>query len=148
MDWAQASAGYVEACNVRGLLDDATYALAINYFGDNATSPRHATVFAQANKTLALALLLRRSDGTPLPIVANTKPTYHAGPLVPPNAGWVEPATTAALFRQWAQEPRVARVLYWYYPESELQYYQQPNLTEQYHWWLANKDAIAPDCPP
>ena len=44
----------------RGLLDDADYALAVNYFGDNATSPRHSAVFAQANMTLALALQLRR----------------------------------------------------------------------------------------
>ena len=94
-----------------------------------------------------LALQLRRSDGTALPIVASTKPTYHAGPLVPPYAGWVEPATTEALFRLWAQEPRVARVLYWYFPENELAHYQQPNLTEQHRWWLASKDAIAPGCP-
>ena len=149
MDWALASAGYVEACNVRGLLDDASYALAVNYFGDNDTSARHENgVFGQARKTLALAVQLRRSDGKLIPIIANTKPTYHAGPLVPPFAGWVEPDTTGALFRLWAAEPRVARVLYWYFPESELARYQQPNLTAQHTWWRANKDAIAPGCPP
>lgn len=148
MDWALASEGYIEACNVHGLLDDASYALAVNYFGENATSAHHESgVFGQANTTLALAVQLHRSDGSTVPIIANTKFTYRGGPLVSPFAGWVEPATTEALFRLWGQEQRVARVVYWYYSDGSLQRYQQPNLTQQHHWWLANKDAIAPGCP-
>jgi hypothetical protein len=42
----------------------------------------------------------------------------------------------------------VARVLYWYFPESELARYRQPNVTVQHAWWRGNKDAIAPGCPP
>ena len=31
--------------------------------------------------------------------------------------------------------PRVARIVYWYFPDSELAQYQQPNLTEIGAWW-------------
>ena len=119
----------------------------VQYFGANESDAQHEqNVFGLVNDTMALARRLRRSDGSVIPIVANTKPTYHKGPLVAPYAGWVEPSTTKALFARWAQEPLVERVLYWFYSEASLAYYKQPNLTEQRAWWLSSKDAIAPGC--
>ena len=51
------------------------------------------------------------------------------------SSGWVEPETTRRLVDAWRATPRVTRIVYWYYPDSELAQYQQPNLTEIGAWW-------------
>ena len=95
-------------------------------------------MFGIVNDTMALARQLTRSDGSNLPIIANTKPTYGGGPLLPPYAGWVEPAITRALVARWSAEPQVARIVYWYFPENELALYHQPSLSVQRSWWESN----------
>jgi hypothetical protein len=95
MNYSLASEGYIEACK-RGLLDNATYLLAVQYFGRNTSdeAAHEQELDRTVNETLALAIQLKRSNGSAIPIVVNTKPTYSGGPLVSPYAGWVEPDTT------------------------------------------------------
>ena len=95
---------------------------------------------------MALARLLKRSTGEAIPIVANTKPTYRGGPLVPPYSGWLEPSTIRALLQRWSEEPLVARIVWWYYPVDDLKKDDQPSLAEQLQWWRT-VDAWD-DCPP
>ena len=127
--------GYVEAAR-RGLFDDVTFLLPVLYFGANASSPKHdANVYAFSNATLAAALRIKDSKGAAIPIFVNTKFTYGSVKPFAASSGWVEPETTRRLVDAWRATPRVARIVYWYYPDSELAQYQQPNLTEIGAWW-------------
>lgn len=148
-NWTLATEGYVEAA-ARGIFDQVDYLLAVQYFGENVTRAAHReNVFGTVNRTMALARQLRRSSGEAIPIIANTKPTYGAGPLVPPNAGWLEPATVRELVGRWALEPLVERVVFWYYPVDDLVKYRQPSLSDQREWWgTIDAWAACPAVPP
>ena len=134
-NWTLAAEGYVAAA-AHGIFDEVHYLLAVQYFGVNVTQSTHENnVFGTVNRTMALARLLKRSTGEAIPIIANTKPTYRGGPLVPPFAGWLEAATVRALVARWAEEPLVKRVVWWYYPLDDLEKYHQPSLASQGKWW-------------
>ena len=127
--------GYVEAAR-RGIFDDVTFLLPVLYFGANESSPKHdAKVYEFSNQTLAAALRIKDSKAAAIPIFVNTKFTYGSVKPFAASSGWVEPETTRRLVDAWRATPRVARIVYWYYPDSELAQYQQPNLTEIGAWW-------------
>ena len=146
MNWTLAVEGYELAAS-HGIFDKVSYLLAVQYFGSNLTQSDHdENVFGLVNKTIDLARRLKRSTGEAISIIANTKPTYHGGPLVPPYSGWLEPSTIRDLVARWSEEPLIARVVWWYYPLDDLKKYDQPSLAEQLQWWRT-VDVWA-ECPP
>ena len=76
---------------------------------------------------------------------ANTKFTYHYGPYVPPYAGWLEYDTTQRLVASWRANPLVRHIMYWFYPDAELDYYHQPNTTA-IHQWFQTRQPVPADC--
>jgi hypothetical protein len=146
-NWTLAEEGYLTAA-AAGIFDDVDYLLAVQYFGANVSEPAHEEhMFGTiVNKTIGLARRLKRSTGASIPIIANTKPTYHGGPLIAPYSGWLEPRTIRALVERWSQEPLIERVVWWYYPLDDLQKYDQPTLAEQLEWWKTVDAWTA--CPP
>ena len=122
--------GY-HAAAALGVFDEADFLMPSLYFGWNETSPKCDT-WSYSNTTMEAALSIRRSDGAAIPVFANLKFTY--------GSTWQfwEPDTTHRLI-DWLRAPwavgRVTRVVFWFYPDSELKQYHKPPLSDIEAWF-------------
>jgi hypothetical protein len=130
--------GY-HAAAALGVFDEADFLMPSLYFGWNETSPKCDT-WSYSNTTMEAALSIRRSDGAAIPVFANLKFTY--------GNTWQfwEPDTTHRLI-DWLRAPwavgRVARIVFWFYPDSELKRYHQPPLSDIEAWFRRVKPVPA-----
>lgn len=131
-NFALAMEGYHTAAAL-GLFDQVDFLVPSLYFGKNETSPGHeAGVFGFSNATMTAALSIRRSTGAKIPVFANLKFTYGN------RWNFLEPDTTHRLI-SWLREPwafgRVERIMFWFYPDNELEVYHQPPLSDIENWF-------------
>ena len=135
--------GYRAAAKL-GLFDYVDMLVPVLYFGNNDTDPRHDEgVFNFTKTTMDAANSIVRSDGSPIPIYANTKFTYGHGNGVTPGS-WVEKDTTHKLIAILEAYPRLARVMYWFYPDF---YPKQPDANpELVEWWFRTRTPVPAAC--
>jgi hypothetical protein len=137
--YAEFTSGILQAAG-NGLFASVDFLLPVLYFGANVSAPSHTLqIDGWSNRSLALAKEAAAMAERPeLPIFIDTKFTYH-------NGGWLEPATIRRLMTLWRAVPTVSRIIYWFWPDDQLNTRGLPTVDAIEFWW-ARSSVIPMDC--